>query len=140
MTGLEFKEKIKQYNDINRGIKDLKKRIREIEKQSKIVKDSVKGSSKIFPYVQHTCIVEGLEQNERLKRRKKLLKAKQKELEKLKESLEVYINTEITDERIRQILEYKYIDELSYIKIVHRIGGGTEDSIRMEVKRFFQKI
>ena len=40
----------------------------------KIVKDSVKGSASEFPFVQHTCIVEGLEENERLKKRKKLLK------------------------------------------------------------------
>lgn len=140
MTTIEFKENIKQYNDISRGIKDLKNRIRKIEEQSRIVKDSVRGSSKSFPYTQHTCIVEGLEQNEKLKKRKRLLRTKQKELECIKEQVEIYINTQIKDERIRQILEYKYIDGLSYIKIVHKLGGGTEDSIRMEIKRFFQKI
>lgn len=140
MTSEEFKEKIKQYNYIAKGIKDLNDRIRKIEEQSAIVKDSVKGSSKTFPYTEHTCVIEGIEKNERLKRRKKVLKAKKKELENLKEELEIYINTEIKDERFRQLLMYKYIDGFSWVKIADKLGGVTPDSIRMELKRFLEKI
>ena len=139
MTGKEFKERIKEYRDISRGIKDLKKRIRILEEKRQIVKDSVKGSSSEFPFVQQTCVVEGLEENEQLKRRKKVLKKKQKELEKVKEEMELYINTMIKDERIRQILEYRYIDGFSWVKIASKMNG-TEDGVRMEHKRLFEKI
>ena len=139
MTTEEFKERIQEYKDISRGIRDLKKRIRNLEEKMKIVKDTVKGSSSEFPFVQHTCIVEGLEENEHLRKRKKLLKKKQKELEKVKYEMELYINTKIKDERMRQILEYRYIDGFSWIRIAHKMNG-TEDGIRMEHKRFFEKI
>lgn len=140
MTSEEFKEKIKQYNYIVKGIKDLKARIKKIEEHSKNVKDSVKGSSKSFPYTEHTCVVEGIEKSDRLKRREKLLSRKKEELENLKEELEIYINTEIKDERFRQLLMYKYIDGFSWVKIADKFGGVTPDSIRMELKRFLDKI
>lgn len=141
MTSEEFKEKIKQYNYIAKGIKDLNDRIRKIEEQSAIVKDSVKGSSKSFPYTEHTCVIEGIENNERLKRRKKLLKAKKKELENVKEELEIYINTEIKDERFRQLLMFKYIDGFSWAKISAKLGGAVPDTtLRKEFERFLKKI
>ena len=139
MTSTEFKEKIKQYNYIVKGIKDLKSRIREIEESSPIVKDSVRGSSKEFPYTEHTCVVEGREENSNLKRKKKLLKVRLKELEKLKDELDTYIR-KIDNEKIKQILEYKYIYEYSWIKIADKFGGVTPDSLRMEVKRFLEKV
>lgn len=140
MTSEEFKEKIKQYNYIVKGIKDLKIRIKKIEAQARYVKDSVKGSSKSFPYTEHTCIVEGTEKSDRLKRREKLLTRKKEELEDLKEELEIYINTEIKDERFRQILMFRYIDGFSWVKIADKLGGVTPDSLRMELKRFLEKI
>lgn len=140
MNEIEFKIYIEQYNDIKEGIKDLSNRIKEIEKQSKIVKDSVKGSSAEFPYVQHTCVIEGKEYNKRLERRKELLNKKKNELEIIKEQLEIYINTKINNERIRQILEYKYIDELTWNEIALKIKKGTPDSIRIEIKRFLKNL
>ena len=139
MTGEEFKKKIKEYNDIRRGIKDLEVRIKKINGQ--IVQDGVKGSSPTFPYVQHTCIVEGQENSTRLKKRKKLLKKKQEELKLIKFELEEYINSSIDNERFRQLLEYKYIDEYSWIKISHKLGGTIPDTtLRKEFERFMKEI
>lgn len=141
MTSEEFKEKVKQYNYLVKGIKDLKIRIKKIEAQARYVKDSVKGSSKKFPYTEHTCIVEGIEESERLKRREKLLNRKKEELEDLKEELEIYINTQIKDERFRQLLMYKYIDGFSWVKIADKLGGAvSEVSLRKEFERFLKKI
>ncbi|MBQ8298654.1 MAG: hypothetical protein IJX99_02110 [Clostridia bacterium] len=140
MTGSEFKNKIKNYIDIVRGIRDLNERIKKLETTSKIVKDSVKGSSNEYPFIQKTCVVEGMERNERLKRKKKILKKKQKELEIVKDELELYINTEIKEERIRQILEYKYIDGFSWVKIAFKMKATSEESVRKELERFLKKL
>lgn len=139
MTGAEFKEKIKYARGIENGIKDLMKKIRKIEENSKSVRDSVHGSSSTFPYTEHSFSIEGIEHNPLLEKRRRLLKKKQKELETLKYDLEEYINTQIKDERMRQLLEYKYIDDYSWVKLAHKMNG-TEDALRMEVKRFLEKI
>ncbi len=144
MTSEDFKEKIKQYNDLIRGIKDLKERINKLESQPAIVKDSVKGSHKSFPYTQHTCVVEGIdvEAHERLLRRKKLLKRKCAELESMKEEIEIYINNNIQDERIRQILQYRFIDGMSWEKIAFKKYNNSVPAatLRKEFERFMKKL
>lgn len=139
MNNIEFKENIKNYIFLKDGIKDLEDRIKKIENQRKSIKDSVKGSRREFPYTIHTCVVEGKEKDERLKRRKKLLNSKKKELEKIKDELEIYINTEIKDEQIRQLFMYRYIDKFSWVKISHKMNG-TESGMRMLHNRFLEKI
>ena len=139
MNNAEFKENIKNYIFLKDGIKDLEDRIKKIENQRKSIKDSVKGSHREFPYTIHTCVVEGKEKDERLKRRKKLLHNKKKELEKIKDELEIYVNTEIKDEQIRQLFMYRYIDKFSWVKIAHKMNG-TESGMRMLHNRFLEKI
>ena len=111
LKSIEFKENIRNYIFLKDGIKDLENRIMRIENQRETIKDSVRGSHREFPYTIHTCVVEGKEKDERLKRRKKLLNNKKKELEKIKDELEIYVNTEIKDEQIRQLFMYRYIDK-----------------------------
>lgn len=138
MSKFEFQQNIKQYNDIKNGIKDLEERIAKMKINK--VKDSVKGSHKEFPYTEHTCVVEGVKDDYgALDRRKKVLQSKYDELNKLKLEMEEFINTGIEDEHLRQVLEYRYVDELSYIQIQHKIGGSAE-AIRKEIERFFKKI
>lgn len=141
MTGKEFKEKINQYNDIVRGVKDLRERLKKLESNSTTVADSVKGSMKNPPYTEHTIVIRGAIDDPRIKRKKKMLKEKLHELEAIKDELEIYINTEIPNERIRQIMQYKFIDEFSWVKIAFRMGGkSTEESVRKELERFFKNI
>lgn len=139
LTNEEFKESIKSYKDIVRGINDLKSRIKNMDCRP-IVKDSVKGSAKEFPFVQHTCVIEGRERNSKLEKRKRLLKKKQNELEEIKYKIEVFLNTQIKDERMRQILEYRYIDGYSWIKIAFRVEASSEEAVRKEVERFLKKL
>lgn len=137
MSKFEFQQNIKQFNDIKNGIRDLEERIAKMKTTK--VKDSVKGSHKDFPYTEHTCVVEGIKDDYgALDRRKKVLQGKYDELNRLKIDMEEFINTGIRDEHLRQVLEYKYVDELTYIQIAHRIGGSA-DSIRMEVTRFLKE-
>ena len=139
MNNIEFKENIRNYIFLKDGIKDLENRIMRIENQRETIKDSVRGSHREFPYTIHTCVVEGKEKDERLKRRRKLLIAKKKELEKIKDELEIYINTEIKDEQIRQLFMYRYIDRFSWVKIAHKMNG-TESGMRMLHNRLLEKI
>lgn len=139
MNNIEFKENIRNYIFLKDGIKDLENRIMRIENQRATIKDSVRGSHREFPYTIHTFVVEGKEKDERLKRRRKLLIAKKKELEKIKDELEIYINTEIKDEQIRQLFMYRYIDRFSWVKIAHKMNG-TESGMRMLHNRFLEKI
>lgn len=142
-TIFDFKQGIKQVNDVKRGIKDLEDRIKKMERPVKQVKDSVKGSGKSFPYIEQHIVIEGYEddggkQDARIERRRKVLQEKKEELENLKEEIEKYINTEIKDERIRQILQFKYIDELNWIQIGLKMEC-SEEKVRKEFERFFKK-
>ena len=51
-----------QINSIREEIKDLSSKIEERNKKPiNIVVDSVKGSGACYPYIQHNCVVEGID-------------------------------------------------------------------------------
>ena len=58
-------EKIK---DLKTEYEDLEKRLN--EEENKVLVDSVKGSSKYYPYTQHTMTVEGIQDSRRYKKYK----------------------------------------------------------------------
>lgn len=46
----------------------------------------------------------------------------------------------IEDAQTQLIFRYRFINNFSWVKIAHIIGGGnTEDSVRMRVKRYLEK-
>ena len=69
-----------------------------------------------------------------------------------KQKLEKYINEleyelkKIEDSEIRQIIRYKYEDNMNYIQISHEMNKRktkkiyTDESIRKKLERFFKKI
>jgi ERCC4-type nuclease len=130
-----------QYNDIQAEIRDLEKRIeKEKKKDKKIEHDMVRGSSDSFPYTQHNFNIEGVSYKNSpmvIQYKASLKKFKIKLIEKIND-VEEYIQA-LEDSRIRQILRYKYIDNLNWIQIGHNMKA-TADSIRMEYNRFFDKI
>lgn len=129
-----------QYCDIKEEVKDLEKRITRLEEQkSKILTDSVKGSSTEFPYTEYNCIISGVtnKKSTRVEIYKKLLEDKCEELLDLQTEVEEYIQS-LGDSRIRRIMRYRYIDNYSWIKI-GCIMNGTADGIRMEHERFLSK-
>ncbi len=133
---------LNQINSINNELNDLSSRLKKIEsKPQKIVSDSVKGSSKYFPYTQHNCTIEGLEypKNRHTRNKyKKLIKNKEYKLEKLKNELEYNLNY-VEDSEIRRIIRYRYEDDMNWIQIMHRMDYNSEDTARKKLERFLEK-
>lgn len=139
---------LNQINSIKDEIKYFKKKIKEIDEDpAKIVVDTVKGSSKSYPYIQHNCIVEGVYNCKAIRNKKnrykykKLIRSKEFELEKLINSLEYelnYIEDKYSD--IRQIIRYKYEDDMNWIQIMFKMGYETESKARMKLERFLKKL
>ncbi len=141
---------LSQINSINVEIKDLRKRLEKIEnKETKNVQDSVKGSSSTYPYIQHTCVISGVENNIKDKRTKnkykKIIKRKEQKLGKLLIQMEYQLNS-IENSEIRQMLRFRYQDNMTNNEIAQKMNqikeykkDYTEDGIRMQLKRFFEK-
>lgn len=137
------KKLLKQMNSINSELEDLNKRIKKIEeKPIKIAKDTVKGSSKEFPYTSHNFTIEGFESPKNLRKYKKMLRKQRSNIEKLCIQL-TYELDKMEDSELRRIIRYKYIDNLSFIQIAHKMNENsskeyTADGIRMQLKRFLE--
>lgn len=143
-----IKEALIQYCDVKEEIKDLRARTESLEEQIKemeqggYVKDIVRGG---FGGTQHFA-TEGCPYPE-LTRKKTLLLARQQCLKEreltllgLTNEVEQYIN-EIQDGRMRRMITYRFLDNLSWFQVAQRIGGRhTADGCRMAVQRFLEKI
>ena len=144
------KENLKQMSALHEELKDLNKRIKSIEnKETTTVKDSVQGSSTTYPYIQHSCVVEGVEYPKCKRSKyiyKKQIKSKQHKLDKLINQLEYELNY-VENSEIRQMLRYKYEDGCTNYQVAHIMNENnkkrkkkyTEDSVRMQLERFFKK-
>lgn len=139
------KKELKQIESIRKEIVYFENKLKKIEeKPIKIVQDSVQASSVEFPYTRHTAKIEGFENPRNLKKYKKLIKSKKYELEKALNHLEYELN-KIEDSELRMIIRYKYQDNMNYIQISHKMNENdtkiyTEDSVRMKLSRFLEKI
>ncbi len=141
------KKELEQLENLHKEQIDLEERIKALEyKPQQIVTDSVKGSSKHFPYIKHNCIVQGLENDSNYKKRKNIIKKLKKIYNGNKINIDkkiLHIEYElkkIEDTEIRQIIRYKYEDNLSWIQIMHRRGDTSEDVARKKLERFLEKI
>lgn len=124
-------------------IKNLKKECEDLEARIKIeentvLTDSVKGSSTEYPYIQHNCVIEGIQDSRKYKKYKKMLKNKKRDLEKKITNLEYQLNY-IDDSEIRQIIRYKYEDDMNWIQIMHKMNFNNTDTARKKLERFLQK-
>ena len=109
--------------DVTREIKDLESRIQKLQEAEnyKIVKDSVRGSLGVFPYISKSIVIEGFEEqkeSKKLIKYKKILEEKKDELLDIIIDIEEYLN-QIDNSRIRQIIRYRYIDKKNWIQIGH---------------------
>ncbi len=134
------KKTLKQYLYIKKEIKDLERRIKNLEKRSNIVSDTVLSSGG-FPYTQHAIGISGVNEKkytllERYNIRLKVFKAK---LEKLAVEVEEFIQT-VDDSELRQILRFRYHDNYSWVKIMHLMDYESESNAKMKVERFLEKI
>ena len=148
------KEILIQYCDMKEEIKDLRRRIHELEKQidrikeEGVVKDTVSGG---MGGIQHYT-VEGFPIPEYgrkmmlLRSRKAMLVEKEAELLELTNQVEEYI-ANIEKSELRIMFRLYYIDGLTWVQVAHRMNrmfpkrrkAYTEDSCRMRNARFFEE-
>lgn len=136
------KELLDQADSIIEEIKDIKIRIKNIEKREKtILGDSVTGSEEFFPYIKRNFRINGVGNNlfsGKTKRQyKKMLKSKKYKYERIMKQIEYQLNY-IKDSEIRRIIRYKYFDNLSWIQIQIKMQYNSEDTARKKLKRYLK--
>lgn len=140
------KEILIQYADLQKEVKEIREKISKLEEQiDKIeqqgtVKDKVMGGEgglqpfhiEGFPYPEYS-------------RKKTLLYARKATLSELEMELletlndvETFISS-IKDSHIRRIVNLRVVEGLSWQKVADKIGGNTEDSVRMAFERYIKK-
>lgn len=136
------KEFLDEIDNTNKEIENLEKRLAKIEnKECTVVKDSVQGSSKSYPYIKHNCVIEGVEipKNRHLKHKyRKLIKSKKYKLEKLRVQLEYELNY-VKEAEIRDIIRYRYNDNKTWIQIMFLMNYNNEDTARKKLIRYLEK-
>ena len=108
-----------QYIDVKSEIADLEDRINKINDKGYVISDSVKGSSKEFPYTTRNYTVTGLDNVSinKVKKLKNILEEKRNRLIDLNIQAEEFLET-IQDSEMRIILRNKYIDNKIIFKLL----------------------
>ena len=135
-----------QYSDMVEEVKDLRRRIRKLQDdidKLEPVKDSVKGTRRDGTIGSITIsgypVPVYYRYKNQLEKRQAALRKKEAELLELVNTVEEYI-TGINDSKMRRILRYRYIDNMSWTKIAFRMGKKyTADGCRMLHNRFFEE-
>ena len=130
----------KEREYIAEKVMTLERQIERIEQSGYSVKDTVRGGEGNM----HRYTIEGFPYSD-YSRRKTLLRVRRQQLidrdEKLAE-LETQVEHflgELDDSRMRQMIEYRYIEDMSWVQIANRMGGrNTADGCRMAVERFLR--
>lgn len=145
----DIREALIQYCDIKQEYDYIRTRrdklIREIEKMEKeqmSVIDSVTGGD---GGIQHYKI-EGYPYPE-YSRKRTLLIARESQLQKyeikllkITNEVEEFIE-KIENSRIRRMIEYRFLDDLTWIQVAQRMGKHhTEESCRKAIERFLKEI
>lgn len=129
---MEFKA-LNEYRSLKAECRMWEKELEEMEKRT--VKDTVRGSSKDFPFTAHPVTVEGVP--ETVSRRRKRLEKRKSNLAKELDEIEKWID-EIQDSQIRQIVNYVFLRGYSWKKTAI-LMHNTESAIKMRWKRFAEQ-
>lgn len=138
-----IKDLLEQADSLIEEIKDIERRINNIEKKEKtILGDSVTGSEYEYPYIKRNFRVNGvankLFSSKNKRQYNKMLKSKRYKYEKMIKQIEYELNY-IDDSEIRRIIRFRYYDKFSWIKIQIEMGYKSENTARMKLERFFEK-
>lgn len=141
------KDILVQYCDLREEAKDLRRRIEKLEsdieriEDERCVTDSVTGG---MGGTQH-FMIRGFPYPEYSRKKTKLYLNKAQYENAVPELLELTIKAEeyiqsIPDSRMRRILRFRYLDDMSWLEVARHIGGKntTADSVRMEHNRFLE--
>ena len=138
---MNLKEALKQLADIREEIKLLNKKIKKLEpKSQETVCDVVDSTTKSPVMLCHTKIYgQDARIQKRIETYRNILSTRYNKLLEMQIELEKFID-QLPTRRIRRIFTYRYIDQLSWIKIANLMGqNATVDSIRKEHDRILQK-
>ncbi len=138
MINTTLKELLLQYNDIKKEITKVENTIKKLESKG-YAKDCVETSMNKPPFEKVSLTITGInyEIMQKVEKYKNLKQARLNRLLDVKICIEEFIQ-QIPESRMRQIIEHKCFDGYSWQKIAY-IVGGTENSVRMDYKRFFEK-
>lgn len=132
-------EELLQLKYLKSEIRILKEQIENIN--FNIVTDSVKASSRFFPYTEHNVLITGIDYdgyNNKLNRLQRKLNRRVEDLLDLVEDMNDYISN-IDDSLVRQVLTLRYINNLSWNQVACHIGGNnTADSVRKVAERYLK--
>lgn len=132
---------LSQIDGLNKEVKDIKKRLEDLAaRPDKVVRDSVSGSSTTWPYIKHSCVVEGVDTSKyrNIKKYKRILREKQEKLQKKIIQLEYELNY-IEDSDLRKIFRFKYVDCMNWVQIMFEMGYDSESKARMKLNRFLEQ-
>lgn len=149
----QYSDLLKEKEEVRNKIAYLEDRIPKLEEKIKkiedgeVVKDKVRGG---LGGIQ-SFTVEGVPTEEYQKKRTELLSKKLmlNQRKSILEILEFEITEKISDveefissiddSRMRRIINLKFIENLTWLQVANRIGGGnTESSIKMSFHRFME--
>lgn len=126
------KEKLEQYRNLCKEIKELKQEINSIRRDT-TTKDSVTGSSPHYPYIAHQIVIEGVDQEHR-----PIIEALQKQLQQANNQrieIEEYI-ADITDSQIRRAIRLKYIQGYSWQRVATELRYQDEGTMRKKLDKY----
>lgn len=134
---------LEQFRDQVKEIKMIEERIEELEQDiNECVADTVKASSKIFPYIQHTVRVTGVDARkvDKIRRIRERLNNRKIKLYHDMNEVEIFIDN-LEDSKLRQIIELRYINGRTWNSVAFQVYGQPNgETARKKVIRYFKKI
>lgn len=128
-------ERLEQYAALKREIKSLERRITKAQASGGGVTDTVTASMKNFPYIQRPIKIVG----SKAAGLTRTLENRLDRLERETEEVESWLDS-VGDSEMRQIIQYRYVDGLTWIAVSNRVYGyPSENKARLKLKRFFEK-
>lgn len=138
------REEMEQLNNLRKEISELETAIDRIRQQGvETVADKVKASGNEFPYIDGFKSISGINLAAESRKKKALIKKKQllndrKEKAELAElKMTEYINN-VPDSRIRRIMQYRFIEGLTWEKI-GKIMNCDRTTAEKMINRYLKK-
>ena len=117
---------LQDYVDACELIKDTEKDIRKLNQKRNAVIFKIQGNTSAG------------EEDSRLRHEEKLLERRKAGAEQIKWQVEEWMMT--LSARMQRIVKYRYLEALSWEEVAVRMGrNATADSVRKELKRFFEE-
>ena len=134
-------QRLEQYAALRLEVADLEKRERRmLDRTQKRVADTVKASSKAFPYTEHTVTVKGYSEKGAcsLSRIVRIRRQQRAKLSAELAEIETWIAT-VPDSRTRQLIRYRFIDGHSWASAAKSVyGHPCESTARSRVERYLK--